>query len=220
MSRMTTLWRPVRAWVGITVVVSAIGSIAFAQAPAVQIRVDARQEGRAVSKYLTGACLEDVNHEIYGGIYSQMIFGESFQEPPAGVSAVKGVTAYGGGGGGVGGGGVRGGGGGGAETGGFNAVAVLGGGGGGEGYFSGAGEGPKLVSSTSVPFADGEVGVEVYLPKVEAGGGIHNAGLIVRVAKSGTGADRFDGYEVSLDAGRKLVSLGRHQQNYKLLAEA
>src|SRR5262249_48931158 len=24
---------------------------------------------------------EDVNHEIYGGIYSQMIFGESFQEP-------------------------------------------------------------------------------------------------------------------------------------------
>ncbi|HKW28537.1 MAG TPA: alpha-L-arabinofuranosidase C-terminal domain-containing protein [Verrucomicrobiae bacterium] len=34
-----------------------------------------------VSPYLTGACLEDVNHEIYGGIYSQMIFGESFQEP-------------------------------------------------------------------------------------------------------------------------------------------
>src|SRR5205814_2116875 len=32
--------------------------------------------------YLTGACIEDVNHEIYGGIYSQMIFGENFQEPP------------------------------------------------------------------------------------------------------------------------------------------
>jgi alpha-L-arabinofuranosidase len=29
----------------------------------------------------TGVCIEDVNHEIYGGIYSQMIFGESFQEP-------------------------------------------------------------------------------------------------------------------------------------------
>ena len=27
-------------------------------------------------------CIEDVNHEVYGGIYSQMIFGESFQEPP------------------------------------------------------------------------------------------------------------------------------------------
>ena len=35
-----------------------------------------------MSRYLTGACIEDVNHEIYGGIYSQMIFGESFQEPP------------------------------------------------------------------------------------------------------------------------------------------
>ena len=29
-----------------------------------------------------GACLEDVNHEVYGGLYSQMVFGESFQEPP------------------------------------------------------------------------------------------------------------------------------------------
>ncbi len=33
-----------------------------------------------VSRYLTGACIEDVNREIYGGVYSQMIFGESFQE--------------------------------------------------------------------------------------------------------------------------------------------
>ena len=31
---------------------------------------------------MTGACLEDINHEVYGGLYSQMIFGESFQEPP------------------------------------------------------------------------------------------------------------------------------------------
>ena len=35
-----------------------------------------------VPRYLTGACLEDVNHEVYGGIYSQMIFGESFEEEP------------------------------------------------------------------------------------------------------------------------------------------
>jgi len=35
------------------------------------------------SPYLTGACIEDVNHEIYGGIDSQMIFGESFAEPAA-----------------------------------------------------------------------------------------------------------------------------------------
>jgi Alpha-L-arabinofuranosidase C-terminal domain len=33
-------------------------------------------------RFLPGVCLEDVNHEIYGGLYSQMIFGESFQELP------------------------------------------------------------------------------------------------------------------------------------------
>jgi len=32
--------------------------------------------------FLNGACLEDVKSRSYGGIYSQMIFGESFQEPP------------------------------------------------------------------------------------------------------------------------------------------
>ncbi len=42
-----------------------------------------------------GACIEDVNHEIYGGLYSQMIFGESFQEPPRPVP-LKGFTAFGG----------------------------------------------------------------------------------------------------------------------------
>jgi hypothetical protein len=30
---------------------------------------------------MPGAYLEDVNHEIYGGIYSPMVYGESFQEP-------------------------------------------------------------------------------------------------------------------------------------------
>jgi len=40
---------------------------------------------------MTGACLEDVNHEIYGGLYSQMIFGESFQEPPMQIN-MKGLS--------------------------------------------------------------------------------------------------------------------------------
>ena len=47
----------------------------------VTIRIEADQVVGPVSRCLTGACIEDVNHEIYGGIYSQMIFGESFQEP-------------------------------------------------------------------------------------------------------------------------------------------
>ena len=46
------------------------------------IQVYADQTIKQISRYLTGACIEDVNHEIYGGIYSQMIFGESFEEGP------------------------------------------------------------------------------------------------------------------------------------------
>jgi hypothetical protein len=46
-----------------------------------EIKVDASKVLGRVSRHLTGACLEDVNHEIYGGLYSQMVFGESFQEP-------------------------------------------------------------------------------------------------------------------------------------------
>ena len=34
-----------------------------------------------MTPYLYGACIEDVNHEIYGGLYDQKIFGESFEEP-------------------------------------------------------------------------------------------------------------------------------------------
>ncbi len=45
------------------------------------ITVNANQVLHRITSYLTGACLEDVNHEIYGGLDSQMIFGESFAEP-------------------------------------------------------------------------------------------------------------------------------------------
>ena len=50
--------------------------------PITHIEVQADHAPHPMSRLLTGACIEDVNHEIYGGIYSQMIFGESFQEPP------------------------------------------------------------------------------------------------------------------------------------------
>ncbi|MBN2506601.1 MAG: DUF1080 domain-containing protein [Verrucomicrobia bacterium] len=65
--------------------------------PAQDVRIDVRADERIgqVSRLLTGACLEDGNHEVYGGIYSQMIFGESFQEPPPSAPS-KGFTAFGG----------------------------------------------------------------------------------------------------------------------------
>jgi Alpha-L-arabinofuranosidase C-terminal domain len=57
--------------------------VAWGQTQDATITVEADHVLHPVSRYLTGACIEDVNHEVYGGIYSQMIFGESFQEPPA-----------------------------------------------------------------------------------------------------------------------------------------
>lgn len=59
------------------------------------ITVHADQPMHRVSRCLTGACIEDVNHEVYGGIDSQMIFGESFAEP-APPPPLRGFTAYGG----------------------------------------------------------------------------------------------------------------------------
>lgn len=61
----------------------------------VHVTIHADRVVHRVSPYLAGACLEDVNHEVYGGIYSQMLFGESFQEsaimpPPQGFRVLGG----------------------------------------------------------------------------------------------------------------------------------
>jgi hypothetical protein len=56
------------------------GSVLMAQEAEIVVYAD--RVSHRVSPYTTGACIEDVNHEIYGGIYSQMIYGESFEEPP------------------------------------------------------------------------------------------------------------------------------------------
>jgi hypothetical protein len=148
------------------------------------VRVDVGKPLRAASRYLAGACIEDVNHEIYGGIYSQMIFGESFQEPPR-REPVKGFAAV---------------------DGQWSAQDGI--------VQGGDGPGPKLVS-TADSFSRGEAGVEVFFPGNAPG----NAGLIVKIDKAGPGADNFDGYEVSIDVARKVVNLGRHVHDWKLLRE-
>ena len=66
-------------------------AVSVASAEEATIRVDAQRVLHTLSPYLTGACIEDVNHEVYGGIDSQMIFGESFQEPCPGDDNVSGM---------------------------------------------------------------------------------------------------------------------------------
>ena len=70
-----------------------IGSAPVCHAQQAAISVDASHELHRVTRMLTGACIEDVNHEIYGGLYSQMIFGESFQEP-APIPAIIGFRSH------------------------------------------------------------------------------------------------------------------------------
>src|SRR3981081_289733 len=80
------------AWANLLAAVLATGA---PPADSVLIKIDAGKFLHRISPWLYGACIEDVNHEIYGGLYSQMIFGESFQEPPRPVP-LRGFTAHGG----------------------------------------------------------------------------------------------------------------------------
>jgi alpha-L-arabinofuranosidase len=155
-------------------------SLAGEQPQEIRINVEADHSVGRIPRHLTGACIEDVNHEIYGGLYSQMIFGESFQEP-AMSPAIRGFTPYGG-----------------------RWIAC-------DGVLSINGlDGPKLVSKRG-DFKNGTVGVELLFADRKG----ENAGLIVRVNKSGKGADTFWGYEVSLDAARQRLRLGRHRNNFE-----
>ena len=56
------------------------------------LTVDAGKVLCRVESLIYGAGAEDVNHEIYGGLYDQKIFGEGFEEPVA--INIKGFKAY------------------------------------------------------------------------------------------------------------------------------
>ncbi|MCS7475632.1 RICIN domain-containing protein [Umezawaea endophytica] len=63
-----------------------------------ELTVHADQVVSQVPRTHVAAGLEDVNHEIYGGLYSQMVFGEAFAEPAydPGVSGMWRATSRGG----------------------------------------------------------------------------------------------------------------------------
>jgi alpha-L-arabinofuranosidase len=71
----------------------ALPAVVFCQQT--QISINATRVLNRVPGNFYGACIEDVNHEIYGGIYDQRIFGESFEEPAPGP-IVKGWQSFGG----------------------------------------------------------------------------------------------------------------------------
>jgi len=60
-----------------------IGVLCYSQTP--KLTVDASKILKSLPTNMYGSCIEDVNHEIYGGLYDQKIFGESFEEPASGI---------------------------------------------------------------------------------------------------------------------------------------
>eukprot|EP00439_Symbiodinium_sp_Y106_P046419 s926_g5.t3 len=71
------------AWLSIWLL---LGSVWQPSAEDCVVTVDPTQHGVAQGR-LVGAGIEDVNNELYGGLYTEMVYGDSFEEPPSeGVS--------------------------------------------------------------------------------------------------------------------------------------
>ncbi|MBR4755697.1 MAG: alpha-L-arabinofuranosidase, partial [Bacteroidales bacterium] len=71
----------------------ALAAIFIGAAAQDRITVDPAKVINHVSPLLYGSGMEDVNHEVYGGIYNQRIYGESFEEG-ADIIRVTGFTRY------------------------------------------------------------------------------------------------------------------------------
>lgn len=148
------------------------------------IQVNASRVEQRITPWLYGACIEDVNHEIYGGLYDQKIFGESFEEP---LPTPK-----------------------------FDNLSIY------DGYWEGQGDeisvrahsGAKLVYDPRT-LRTGSVETELKF----TGNQGDNAGLLIRVASPGRGADAFYGYEISLAANGRKVVIGKHKNNFTPVSE-
>ena len=74
----------------------------------------------------------------------------------------------------------------------------------------GPGAGPKLVLEGAT-VSVGRVAAELFFTDNRGG----NLGLLVKVSDAGIGADKWNGYEVSLYADSQVLHLARHRQNYE-----
>jgi len=152
-----------------------------------EIHVDAGNVVNASSPLIYGACIEDVNHEIYGGLYGQRLYGESFEEPAPPIRLAGWTTC------------------GGDWLPAASSISTT------------ANSGAKIVREQP-PFLDGTLEFDIRFTGTTSSS--NNAGALVRVRNPGTGADAFDGYEISLASNGTSILLGRHQQDWKLLKSA
>jgi len=80
-----------RIYTRVLLSLSAVAAISL-PASAQTLTVDASNVLCRIEPLICGAGAEDVNHEIYGGLYDQKIFGEGFEEPA--FCDIKGFKAY------------------------------------------------------------------------------------------------------------------------------
>ena len=66
---------------------------AAAPGPQLSIVVEADTIIGNVTDFMVGAGIEDVNHELVGGLYSQLLWGESFEEPDS--ASAQGISSAG-----------------------------------------------------------------------------------------------------------------------------
>ncbi|WP_449437429.1 family 16 glycoside hydrolase [Pedobacter steynii] len=169
-----------------------------------RIKVDAGQIQNKLSSLIYGSNIEDVNHEIYGGFYDQRIFGESFEEPAAGVNynQWRRYTGY--------------------WTAKDGAVTII----------PGRNTNSEVFMNTShyIGVEPDQSAKLIYEPKELTNGAVEaeirftgkgeSGALLVRVANAGVGNDAFDGYEISLNRDGKKIMIGKHLQNFEQLKDA
>jgi CRISPR-associated Cas5-like protein len=92
---LTKNYRSIATTLTVAALLIAVGSGCKAigqEIPDSTISVHANQPCGTVGPLMFGSCIEDVNHEIYGGLYDQKLFGESFEEPTS--TMIEGWTKY------------------------------------------------------------------------------------------------------------------------------
>lgn len=147
-----------------------------------RITVDAAKVEGTIPQLIYGAGAEDVNHEIYGGLYDQRIFGESFEEPA--LNRIIGFASY------------------------DNPWSV-------EGdvlRLDTDGFGKIVYNSRKLRKATVEVDMRID-------GADAISGFIFNVSGAANGADAFNGYEISLDAGDRKLVVGKHENNWQPVTE-
>lgn len=154
---------------------------------------------------LYGSCMEDVNHEVYGGFYAQEIMGESFEEPASGVDynywkKAGGYWAQ-------------------DREYGDEAVTIIPGRHtkrmiAGNELQTEPDETAKLMYTASQP-KDGIVEADVRFLQARGDG----AGMIIRASQVGIGEDDCIAYEVRLSRAESVLRLIRHRNNTELLEE-